>query len=152
MATRDFIGRGWAFPFRFDAVSGGVAKDVGSGQAQEFSRVRWSVWNIISTKKGELFMQRGFGAAVRDLMFQPDTSNFAEKFDFSVQLGLEDEAYGEHRAFYDSATPTLDRNTGVASIDIEMTLRSRNVSENLVFPFYVAGGERAAAEENIPQS
>lgn len=149
MANRDFIGRGWRFPFRFDPRSGGVAKDQGEGTNQKLSRVRQSLFLIISVRKGELYFSRRFGSRMRTLIFGLNTANLMQRIKFEVFAAFEDRDFGEHRAFIDRVSILLpDRVRGRASADVSVgfVLRNTNAEGNLVFPFYLTGSSRTAAE------
>jgi len=149
MATRNFIGRGWVFPIRFDQRTGGIKKDVGTGINQQLARVRQSLQHIMGIRKGEVFMQRRMGSTIRDLIFQLDTMNIEQLFQFAATQAIEDEEYGEPRVVVNRVGVLLDRTTGIADADMDVSLRASNVPGNLVFPFYTSETERAAAERNL---
>lgn len=142
MALRNFIGVGWLFPVRFDSRTGGVKKDGNVSLDQQMQRVRQSLQHILGIRKGELFLQRGLGSTVRDLIFQLDTFNLGQRFEFAAVRAIEDEKFGEPRVVVNRVSVLLDRGTGVASADMSVQLRSSNVPGNLVFPFYVDETER----------
>lgn len=149
MASRDFIGRGWRFPFRFDPRSGGVAKDQGDGVNQKLNRIRQSLFLIIGVRKGELYFSRRFGSRMRTLIFSLNTANLAQRIKFEVFAAFEDRDFGEHRAFIEKISIILpDRVRGLASADVSVNfvLRNTNAESNLVFPFYLTGPARTAAE------
>ncbi len=64
---KDFLGRGWRFPFGFDTGSGSVA-------LSEFEQnIRESITIILGTKPGERQMLPTFGCRIHELMFSPNT-------------------------------------------------------------------------------
>ncbi len=64
---KDFLGRGWRFPFRFDASNGKV-------EASEFEdNIRQCITIILGTKPGERQMLSQFGCRIHELMFAPNT-------------------------------------------------------------------------------
>jgi phage baseplate assembly protein W len=64
---KEFLGRGWSFPFGFDAGSGGVA-------SSEFERnIQESISVILGTRPGERQMLPEFGCRIHELMFSPNT-------------------------------------------------------------------------------
>ncbi len=66
MAQKDFLGRGWAFPFQFDPASGAVG-------ASEFEEnIRQCVTIILGTRPGERQMMPDFGCLVHELLFAPN--------------------------------------------------------------------------------
>jgi len=149
MAVKDFIGRGWIYPFRFDATSGGVAKDRGTGRDQKLNRVRMSLRQIVGVQRGEMFMQRRFGASARSLIFQLDTRNFAQRLEVAVTRGITDSSFGEKRIFLEKMSVSLDRQTAIANILLDVVLRSSNVKGNLVLPFYSTDDSRPAVDRTL---
>ena len=151
MAVRDFVGRGWSFPFRFDPSTGGVSKDRGSGADQQLNRVRMSLQQIIGVKRGEMMLSRRFGSTVRDLIFNLDTFNLQQRLQFAVGRSIQDRRFGEKRVFISRLTIELDRSTAIAEIILDVVLRATNVEGNLVIPFFLAGQERAAVERALAE-
>ena len=74
MTTRkEFLGRGWAFPFHFDPATGKVA-------TSEFEEnIRQSITVILGTRQGERQMMPKFGCRIHELLFAPNTSATARK-------------------------------------------------------------------------
>ena len=68
MATRkEFLGRGWSFPFHFDPATGAVA-------TSEFEEnIRQSITIILGTRPGERQMLPKFGCRIHDLLFAPNS-------------------------------------------------------------------------------
>lgn len=72
MVQKDFLGRGWAFPFRFDAASGAVG-------ASEFEEnIRQCVTIILGTRPGERQMMPKFGCRIHELLFAPNNQSTAQ--------------------------------------------------------------------------
>jgi phage baseplate assembly protein W len=64
---REFLGRGWNFPFGVDPARGGVA-------LSEFEEnIRQNITIILGTKPGERQMLPGFGCRIHELLFAPNT-------------------------------------------------------------------------------
>lgn len=64
---KEFLGRGWRFPFGFDSSRGTVA-------VSEFEQnIRESITVILGTKPGERQMLPDFGCRIHELMFSPNT-------------------------------------------------------------------------------
>jgi phage baseplate assembly protein W len=146
MALRNFIGTGWLFPVRFDSRTGGIKKDSTVSLEQQIQRVRQSLQHILGIRKGEVLLQRGLGSTVRDLIFQLDTFNLGQRFEFAAVRAIEDEKYGEQRCITNRVSVVLDRGTGQANADMSIQLRNSNTPANLVFPFYVDEAERGSAQ------
>jgi len=64
---RDYLGRGWAFPFGFDGATGGVAMSEGA------ENIRQCISVILSTRPGERQMLPEFGCRIHELLFAPNT-------------------------------------------------------------------------------
>lgn len=69
--NKEFLGRGWAFPFHFDSASGAVAYS-------EFEEnIRQNIMVIIGTRVGERQMLYDFGCRIHELLFAPSNSETA---------------------------------------------------------------------------
>ena len=66
-SPKEFLGRGWAFPFRFDAARGGV------GLSEYEENIRQNITIILGTRPGERQMLPQFGCRIHELLFAPDT-------------------------------------------------------------------------------
>ncbi|MEN0061704.1 MAG: GPW/gp25 family protein [Myxococcota bacterium] len=66
--SKEFLGRGWGFPFQFDNSSGGVRLSAYERNIQE------SITVILGTKPGERQRMPEFGCRIHELMFAPNTS------------------------------------------------------------------------------
>ncbi len=68
MAVRkEFLGRGWAFPFQFDPATGMVAL------SEYEENIRQNITIILATRPGERQMLPEFGCRIHDLLFAPNT-------------------------------------------------------------------------------
>ncbi|MEO0600358.1 MAG: GPW/gp25 family protein [Myxococcota bacterium] len=65
---RDFLGRGWGFPFRFDDASGSVRMSSHERNIQE------SITVILGTRPGERQRLPDFGCRIHELMFAPNNA------------------------------------------------------------------------------
>ena len=83
MAVRkDFLGRGWAFPFHIDPASGSPAMS-------EFEEnIRQCMTIILGTRPGERQMMPTFGCRVHELLFAPNTAVTARKASRFVEDAL----------------------------------------------------------------
>jgi hypothetical protein len=67
MAIRkEFLGRGFAFPFHFDPAGGGVAL------SEYEENIRQSISIILGTQPGERQMLPNFGCRIHELLFAPN--------------------------------------------------------------------------------
>jgi len=64
---KEFLGRGWAFPFRFDPARGSV------GLSEYEENIRQNITIILGTRPGERQMLPQFGCRIHELLFAPDT-------------------------------------------------------------------------------
>jgi phage baseplate assembly protein W len=80
---KDFLGRGWKFPFQFDLASGGL------GMSEYEDNIRQCVTVILGTKPGERQMLPEFGCRVHELMFAPKTGATATMIAQHVRKALE---------------------------------------------------------------
>lgn len=79
---KDFLGRGWAFPFRFDNASGGV-------ELSEYeANIRDCITVILGTKPGERQMLPEFGCRAHELMFAPNTRSTSRLIAHHVESSL----------------------------------------------------------------
>jgi len=65
---KDFLGRGWGFPFEFDDSTGTVRASAQERNIQE------SITVILGTKPGERQRLPEFGCRIHELMFAPNNS------------------------------------------------------------------------------
>ena len=79
---KEFLGRGWKFPFGFDPASGGISMS-------EFEEnIRESITIILGTKPGERQMLPQFGCRIHELMFAPNTRATAQQIADHVEVAL----------------------------------------------------------------
>jgi phage baseplate assembly protein W len=64
---KEFLGRGFSFPFQFDPAIGGVAL------SEYEENIRQNITIIIGTRPGERQMLPAFGCRIHELLFAPDT-------------------------------------------------------------------------------
>jgi len=64
---KEFLGRGWKFPFQFNPGTGGVA------MSEYEANIRDCITIILGTKPGERQMLPKFGCKIHDLLFAPNT-------------------------------------------------------------------------------
>ena len=79
---KDFLGRGWQFPFRVDPAAGGVS-------TSEFEEnIRQNITIILGTKPGERQMLPEFGCRMHEMVFSPNTSTTATLIKHHVESAL----------------------------------------------------------------
>lgn len=80
---KEFLGRGVAFPFRFDSASGGLAL------SEYEENIKQCITVILGTKPGERQMLPEFGCRVHELMFAPNTRATASGVAAAVRRAIE---------------------------------------------------------------
>lgn len=70
---KEFLGRGWAFPFHFNAATGAVAF------SEYEENIRQNISIIIGTRKGERQMLPEFGCRIHELLFAPANQSTAQQ-------------------------------------------------------------------------
>ena len=79
---KDFLGRGWRFPFQFDAGTGTVA------MSEHEQNIKECISVILGTRKGERQMLPEFGCSVHEHMFTPNTRATASIIAHSIEAAL----------------------------------------------------------------
>ena len=79
---KEFLGRGWRFPFGFDGAGGGVA------YSEYEENIRQNVTIILGTKPGERVTLPNFGCRVYELMFSPNTQTTSTMIAHYVEEAL----------------------------------------------------------------
>jgi phage baseplate assembly protein W len=79
---KEFLGRGWAWPFRIDPATGAVATSVAE------DNIRESMTLILGTRPGERQMMPEFGCRIHELVFTPNTQANASLISYHVQQAL----------------------------------------------------------------
>jgi phage baseplate assembly protein W len=129
-----FLGRGWAFPPAFDALTGRVEMV----EAEE--DIRQSMLIILSTEPGERAMRPRFGCPLRQFFFQ--------RLDLTMQTRIKDTVF--HALLHWEPRIVVDAirveegagRDGSVRIAVDYTVRSTNSRFNLVLPYHLAEGSR----------
>ena len=66
---KEFLGRGWSFPFRFNQANGSVAF------SEYEENIRQNITIIIGTRLGERQMLPEFGCQIHELLFAPSNQS-----------------------------------------------------------------------------
>ena len=105
---KDFLGKGWAFPFQFDPASGAVAL------SEYEENIRQNVTVILGTRPGERQMLPYFGCRVHELLFAPNTRRTSHVAARYVEDALEQ---WERRIKVKKVLSTIEP-TGALRIDV----------------------------------
>lgn len=125
---KEFLGRGWAYPFMIEPDTGRVRS-----VAYE-DDIKQAIHIILATAKGERVMRPDFGCGIHDLVFSAvDTALMAQiKRDVT-------EALRKHEARIDILGVTVDQSPvlqGYLNVEIAYRVRTTNQPGNYVYPFY----------------
>lgn len=123
MAVRkEFLGRGWAFPFHFDPASGRVAL------SEYEENIRQNISIILGTRPGERQMLPNFGCRVHEFLFAPNTQSNAHMIGFHVKEAL---MRWEPRIEVLDVKARVDTD-GTVRVDVEYKITSTSAVQNLV--------------------
>lgn len=125
---KEFMGRGWAYPFRVEPATGRIATVADETDIEESIRI------ILGTSKGERVMRPGFGCGIHDLVHGAiDMATIVQiKRDVADALRL-------YEARIDVLVVKVDPSNlvnGCLKVEIDYRVRQTNQRGNLVFPFY----------------
>ena len=129
MIERDFLGRGVAFPFRFENGKIAVSSDE--------DLVEESIKIILRTNPGERIMRPDFGSGIEQMVFSTGDTSAATMLAFYIRETLE-----KHEPRIELIDVKVKRDTGeanVLNIFIEYEIRASNSKRNMVYPFYLEG-------------
>jgi phage baseplate assembly protein W len=125
--SEEFIGSGWAFPMRINAI-GGIALVSKDREIEESIRL------VLGTAEGERPMRPEFGCGIHDFVFAPADSSTAGRIAHEVRRALE---RWEPRITLTDVVITFDAvESNALYIDVQYSIRGSNDPRNLVFPFY----------------
>ena len=134
--SEEFIGSGWAFPVRTDAV-GGIALVSREREIEESVRL------ILGTAVGERPMRPQFGCRIHEYVFSPADATTAGLIAYDVRAGLR-RWEPRIRVVDVDVTPDEDDPTTLY-ITVHYTIPHSNDPRNLVFPFYTIPEEKPRA-------
>jgi uncharacterized protein len=138
--ARAFLGVGFAFPLQIDPTSGQFAF-----AAYEADVVQ-SIFQILSTAKGERVMLPDFGCGMHDRTFAPNTQTQANAVSADVREAL---TRWEPRIDLQDVTVTVSGSQGeVLLISVDYAIRSNNAFYNTVYPFFITDPQTLASQES----
>jgi hypothetical protein len=139
--SRNFLGKGWAFPFNFDANKGGVktTADRQDGSTSDDGQKRHlvgAVRQILETSIGERLMQCDFGTKIMDLVFEPMDESLSGLLSYYAAAGI---SRWDKRVVSKYVEGMPDEVKGLFRLLIRYEIANTNISGNMVFPFYTRG-------------
>ena len=130
-SRQDFMGYGWPFP-----TKPGASRKLTYVSGE--TKIRQSIWLILSTAPGERQMRPEFGCGIHDLVFQPNTSTLRSELQTQVFEAL---VRWEPRIdVVDVRVESPEGNRNHLLIHIDYRIRSSNSFYNLVYPFFINEG------------
>ncbi len=138
MKTNTFLGRGMKFPPQVNPATGRIVT------SEDNISVKESIYLILMTNKGERFMRPGFGSRAANYVFS--------QTDYTTLNLMSSELAADIRNAEPRVTDVhvkLDYTSqpGCLFIGIDYRVRGENVSENMVFPFYLGEEPEEVSEE-----
>lgn len=126
--SRDFLGRGWAFPVKVDGA--------GRIVLSEFEEdIREAIRIILLTAKGERVMRPDFGTGLHNFVFETMSVTNVGTIQAAIQNALIE---WEPRIELLAVNVEPDQGeVGKLLINIDYEVRATNTQFNLVFPFYI---------------
>ena len=127
---RDHLGIGWRFPIR--PVGGALT------YIKYEDDVEQSINIILETARKERVMVPGFGAGLRDHVFDSNSPQTHRAIESEVRRALLDH---EQRIDVESVRASASSDTpNLLLIEIDYVVRGTNSTFNLVYPFYLTEG------------
>lgn len=126
------LGRGFAYPFAFDAGTGG------SGRVAGVDSVRASLLRLFDTSPGEEFMNPAYGCALKELLFEPDTDVLRALAETTIRQAV---ARWEPRIaeVFRVDVEGVPGNDHALRLRVYFRLIESQVVDNFVYPFVRAG-------------
>ena len=130
MASRSFLGTGWAFPPQFSRDGRAIMVD-------DDRDIRESLIILLSTRPGERVMRPLYGCDLQALVFEQVGASVVTEIRHVVTAAIE---RCEPRVTVELVTvlPGPDAE-GVLPIEIVYRVRATNSVHNLVYPFHAEG-------------
>jgi phage baseplate assembly protein W len=127
-----FLGSGWSFPPRFDALTGRLIPVAAEEDIVESLRI------LFLTRPGERVMQPQYGCRLRELVFEPMDPETEAAIELAISRAI---LFHEPRVTLERVlVRTEDWTEGRLTILLEYRVRATNTRNNVVFPFYLAEG------------
>lgn len=123
-----FLGRGWAFPIRFN---GGITP---TEMVTEEEDIRQSLHIILSTRLGERIMRPNFGTDLYNMVYHNMDLTGRTQLREAIEKAV---LYWEPRISINNVSfDVSEERNGKLSILLEYTIRQTNSRGNLVYPYY----------------
>jgi phage baseplate assembly protein W len=134
LAGKEYLGRGWSFPVRWQAATD-LRRAVEAELVAAEEDVRQAILILLRTGVDERVMHPGFGEGIDRFVFQPNNSETQFRLQQDVERAL---LRFEPRIVVESVTadPNPEEEARL-DVTIEYRLDAHRRPQSLVFPFYV---------------
>tara|TARA_B100001093_G_C26366961_1_gene817053 strand:- start:136 stop:552 length:417 start_codon:yes stop_codon:yes gene_type:complete len=127
-----FLGKGWAFPPTFKKNSGDIE------MSTEYVDIKESLEIYFGTRLGERIMRSDYGSVIHELFFKSSNNSSLRSVELSLERNLRQ---FEPRIIVESVkAERLDVDGGLINFNVNYVVRSTNIRDNIVFPFYINEG------------
>jgi len=142
MEQDSFLGRGMKFPPQVNPVTGRFMCAAGKESVKE------SIYLILMTHKTERSMRPEFGSNVMSYVFAQTNETMMNLMAHEIERDISN---SEPRVENVTVTMDTESRQGCLFLYVDYTVRGENVSENMVFPFYLGEqpGEESKAYETM---
>ena len=132
MQEKSFLGIGWSFPPTFNKER----SDVEITTKEE--DIKQSLHIYFNTKLGERFMRQDFGCIIHEHLFDRLDKSILDILTFELKQNI---GNIEPRIIVNEISiMPIDINEGSVEININYTVITTNVRDNIVFPYYLNEG------------
>jgi len=134
LAGKEYLGRGWSFPVRWQP-SGDPRRGAEVELVAAEEDVRQAILILLRTGVDERVMQPGYGAGIDRFVFQPNSSETQFRLQQDVERAL---LRFEPRIIVDNVTAEPNpEDEARLDVQIDYRIDAHRRPESLVFPFYV---------------
>ena len=130
--SKDFLGRGFAFPPRIDSATGQFV------MTESEEDIRQSIYIILMTRMKERAMLPDFGCNLHEYIFEVPDSEFEVEIGNEIVEALT--KYEPRIINVEVRVDTKNLTDGMIYLNIDYTVRATNNPNNLVFPYYLMEG------------
>lgn len=129
---KSFLGVGWAFPPTFNKQRADVE------MVTENQDIKESLEIYFATRLGERVMRSDYGCIIHDFAFKSSNTNVLKSVEINLKNSI---AEFEPRIIVnDVRVERLNVDEGKINFIVDYEIQSTNVSDNIVFPYYINEG------------
>ena len=132
MQEKSFLGIGWSFPPTFNKERSDVEMTTKEGD------IKQSLHIYFNTKLGERIMRQDFGCIIHEHLFDRLDKSILDVLTFELKQNI---GNIEPRIIVNEISiMPIDINEGSVEININYTVITTTVRDNIVFPYYLNEG------------